>query len=102
MSSQRPGQDMDILSQAMALTGITESAVNIDDMPIIAPCESGLTVSESPSLLWSSYQCRRVALEQLLGGTGQYQIAKMYGLQGEAASTKPLEARKRTLVFFNV
>ena len=49
--SPQPGQYMDILSQAMALTGITESAVDIDDMPIIAPCESGPTVSESPSLL---------------------------------------------------
>ena len=86
---------MDILSQAMALTGITESAVDIDDMPIIAPCESGPTVSESPTTVWSSYQNRRVALEQLWGGTGQDQIAKMYGHQGETASTKPVDARKR-------
>ena len=49
--SPQPGQDMDILSQVMAFTGITETAVDVDDMPIIAPCESGPTVSESPSLL---------------------------------------------------
>ena len=91
---------MDILSQEMALTGITETAVDIDDMPIIAPCESGLTVSESPSILWSSYQNRSVALEQLWGGTGQDQIAKMFDLQGEAASTKPLGARKRNPYVF--
>ena len=92
---------MDILSQAMALTGITESAVDIDYMPIIAPCESDPTVSESPSLLWSSYQSRRVALEQLWEGTGHEQIAKMYGLQCEAASTKPVvEARKRNPYVF--
>ena len=74
----QPGQDMDILSQVMAFTGITETAVDVDDMPIIAPCESGVTVSESPTTVWSSYQNRRVALEQLWGGTGQDQIAKMY------------------------
>ena len=91
---------MDILSQEMALTGITETAVDIDDMPIIAPCESGLTVSESPSILWSSYQNRSVALEQLWGGTGQDQIAKMYGHQGETASTKPVDARKRNPYVF--
>ena len=72
--SPQPGHDMDILSQAMALTRIAESAVDIDDMSIIAPCESGPTVSKSPRLLRSSYQSRRVALEQLWGGTDQDQI----------------------------
>lgn len=46
--SPQPGLEMDILSQAKAFTGITESAVDIDDMPIITPCESDPTVSEAP------------------------------------------------------
>lgn len=52
------------------------------------------------SKLRSSHQSRSAASGQLCGGTDQNQIAKMYGLQGEAASTKPVKARKRNPYVF--